>query len=379
MSELRVLALEPYYGGSHRAFLDGWSRPSRHDWTILSLPAYKWKWRMRHSAVTFAEDIAALAAQEHRWDVLFCSEMLNLAELKGLAPAAAALPAVTYFHENQLTYPVQHEDQRDLHFALINMTTALAATEVWFNSAFHRDSFLAALTEMLRRMADYQPYQAVEAIRRKSFIYPQGIAEFGPRGPRPPGAMRILWAARWEHDKGPEAFIEAMRILRGRGVDFRLSVLGQQFRECPPAFARAREEFADRIDHWGYQPARGEYESALLAADVIVSTAGHEFFGVSAAEAIAAGAYPVLPRRLAYPEILGLDADPTVEEFFYDGGPEELAERLAALSRRIQRGLLWAGDPDRARRIVKRFSWRGLAGILDDALQRAAATTATPA
>ncbi len=44
---LRVLALEAYYGGSHKAFLDGWIADSRHDWTLLTLPDSKWKWRMR--------------------------------------------------------------------------------------------------------------------------------------------------------------------------------------------------------------------------------------------------------------------------------------------------------------------------------------------
>ncbi|GAH62988.1 unnamed protein product, partial [marine sediment metagenome] len=43
---MRILALEPYYGGSHEAFLTGWTRRSRHDWTLLTLHANHWKWRM---------------------------------------------------------------------------------------------------------------------------------------------------------------------------------------------------------------------------------------------------------------------------------------------------------------------------------------------
>ena len=54
---MRILALEPYYGGSHRAFLDGWVQRSRHEWTLHTLPPNKWKWRMRHAAVTLAWDI----------------------------------------------------------------------------------------------------------------------------------------------------------------------------------------------------------------------------------------------------------------------------------------------------------------------------------
>ncbi len=84
IKSLKILALEPYYGGSHKAFLDGWTAFSRHKWTLLTLPPRKWKWRMRHSAVTLANQTAEKVGAGERWDVLFCSDMLNLAEYKGL-------------------------------------------------------------------------------------------------------------------------------------------------------------------------------------------------------------------------------------------------------------------------------------------------------
>ena len=52
---MKILALEPYYGGSHKAFLDGWIESSRHQWDLLTLPANKWKWRMRAAAIEFAD------------------------------------------------------------------------------------------------------------------------------------------------------------------------------------------------------------------------------------------------------------------------------------------------------------------------------------
>ena len=199
---MRILALEPYYGGSHKAFLDGWSARSTHTWTVLTLPAYKWKWRMRHAAITLADQVAKRVADDEKWDIVFCSDMLNLAEFKGLAPPTVQrLPSIVYFHENQLTYPVRHETERDYHFVMTNITTALAATQVWFNSAYHRDSFLGALPAFLKRMPDHQPLNAVELIRGKSYIQPQGINSFPPRPPRKDGPIRLLWAARWEHDK----------------------------------------------------------------------------------------------------------------------------------------------------------------------------------
>jgi len=152
---MRVLAVEPYHGGSHRAFLDGWIGHSRHAWTRVTLAPRKWKWRMRHAALTCAEAVRERAAAGESWDCVFASDMLNLAEFRGLAGAAVAdLPAVAYFHENQLTYPVEHPSAFDYHFAFTNLVTAAAADRVWFNSAYHREDFLAELRRFLRRMPE---------------------------------------------------------------------------------------------------------------------------------------------------------------------------------------------------------------------------------
>ena len=366
---MRVLALEPYFGGSHRAFIEGWSARSCHEWTVLGLPAYKWKWRMRHGAVTFAQQVAERAAQGEAWDVLFCSDMLNLAEFVGLSGAVVqALPRVAYFHENQLTYPVRHASERDYQFGMTNITTGLSADQVWFNSGFHRDSFLEAVEAFLKRMPDYQPFDAVERIRVRSSIQPQGVADFAPRGARLPGPLRILWAARWEHDKNPEALFAALEKLREQGVDFRVSVIGERFRDYPPAFDAAQARFESYIDRWGYQETRADYEAALGEADVIVSTADHEFFGISVVEAIAAGAYPVLPRRLAYPEILNASDYARAGEFFYDGTVGGLAQRVTQLAARLSRDDLWQGAADEMRHLVGRFSWARLASVLDESL-----------
>jgi len=339
---MNILALEPYYGGSHKAFINGLSGASRHNWTVLTLPAHKWKWRMRHSAITFADQIDKLMKNGRRWDLLFCSDMLNLAEFVALAPQEiACLPRVVYFHENQLTYPVQVEAERDCHFAMTNLTSALAADAVWFNSHFHMDSFLEALERFLKSMPDHQPLRAVEQIREKSSVHPPGIAGLASRGNRKPGPLRILWAARWEHDKNPEDFFKAIRILRDRGVRFRLSVIGQSFREQPPVFARASHDFRDLIDHWGYQQSRKDYVEVLREADLVVSTARHEFFGIGLLEAVAAGSYPIVPDRLSYPEILGRGRIEGTEQFFYDGTVADLSRRLTELAACVGDKPLW--------------------------------------
>ena len=46
-------------------------------------------------------------------------------------------------------------------------------------------------------------------------------------------------------------------------------------------FEEAFARISDHIVHWGYQETRQDYIEVLKAADVAVSTAEHEFFGVS--------------------------------------------------------------------------------------------------
>jgi glycosyltransferase involved in cell wall biosynthesis len=370
---MKILALEPYYGGSHRAFLDGWIARSRHAWTTVTLPAIHWKWRMRHAPITMAQEVAALLEEGQSWDAIFCSDMLNLAEFLGLAPPVVRdLPTVVYFHENQLTYPVREPLEYDYHFAFSNMTAALAARRVWFNSAYHRDEFLPALRVFLGRMPDYQPVESIDRIRAKASIQPPGVAEFPLRGDREPGPLRILWAARWEHDKNPDDFFEALKILKSHKQLFRLSVLGESFDRRPPVFDWARDYFADEIDHWGFLPERRDYEAALLRADVITSTAAHEFFGISVVEAIRAGAYPLLPRRLAYPELLEELELHDADRHFYEGTVDSLSAGLDQLVVRLEAGDLWQGDASRGRRAVERFVWQQRAGAMDDALEELA-------
>ncbi len=367
---MRILALEPYHGGSHAAFLAGWSARSRHAWTLLTLPPFKWKWRMRHAAITLADETARAFDEGRRWDALFCSDMLNLAEFRGLAPEAIRrMPCIVYFHENQLTYPVRHESERDYHFVLTNLTTAMAADRVWFNSAFHRASFLDALPAFLKRMPDHQPLAAVERIRARATIHPPGIDPLPIRPARTPGPLRLLWAARWEHDKNPETFLAALKLLDRKAVPFRISIVGEQFREYPAAFDEIRTLWEDRIDHWGYQPSRTAYEKALATSDVIVSTAWHEFFGLSVVEAVAAGCHPLLPHRLAYPELFASAGIDETAPFFYDGSAEDLADRIGHLSEKLR--TVGHVDPpmDLGERFTACFGWDALAPLYDEAVE----------
>ena len=329
---MRILALEPYYGGSHQAFLDGWIAHSRHQWTVVPLPAYHWKWRMRHAAITMARQLREPPYRDATWDIIFCSDMLNLPEFRGLAPShIASLKACLYFHENQLTYPSQQPREWDYHFSFTNFTSAISADAIWFNTAFHRDEMLAALAEFLQRMPDHQPLSEIGPLKEKATVQYPGIDLIERPSSRQPGPPRITWAARWEHDKDPELFFQAMYRLKEKGLKFRLNVLGQSFRNSPDVFQAARKELANEIDQWGFLEELNDYRTALQQTDIFVSTAQHEFFGIAAVEAISAGAYPLLPDRLSYPELLQRQTLADRDRYFYAGDLPSLTSHLGTL------------------------------------------------
>lgn len=299
---MSVLLLEPFYGGSHKQLMDllcqklGVCR-------LVTLPAKKWHWRARTAALWLAERIEP--SEDYR--VLMASGTLNLAELLGLRPDLLPLRKVLYMHENQLAYPVQKEQQRDYQYGYNQVASCLVADVVLFNSYFNRDSFLAAVEPFLNRVpcaGRLAPLQPRLEAKARVLYFPLDVPPVPPAPRSDPAApLHIVWPHRWEHDKGPEEFVQVLLELHRLGMCFHVSFLGQEFDELPPSLVGVREELGDHIRQWGPLSDRDEYLTLLRNADVVVSTARHEFYGVAMLEATLLGCYPLCPNRLVYPEI----------------------------------------------------------------------------
>lgn len=346
----RVLVLEPYFAGSHRAVLEGVLARLGDDWEadLLTLPARKWKWRMRGAAMTMADSVVELRAEGARWDLVFASTFVNLAEFKGLTGAAVAgVPCVVYFHENQLLYPVRHEAEWDLQFPLTNITSALAADECWFNTRWNLEGFLREIPKFLKRFPDHQPKRVVERIRAKSSVLhpPFDSAAIDSLSPARSAHPRIVWPHRWEHDKDPDMFFEAVAALAAEGLDFEVAVAGQVFVDRPDCFADAKQALGHRLVHIGEPGSREDYARLLRTSDIAVSTAVNEFFGIAMIEACHAGCFPLVPDDLAYPELYPA-------QFRYRGA-EELQARLRSL-------ILERPVPGAAREIGKAYTLQAL-------------------
>ena len=348
---MNILVLEPYHGGSHKAFLAGLIRHLPCSFDLLTLPAHSWKWRMRLAAPHFAGVLATDPSYAGKtYDRILCSSLVDVAALRGLLPQYLRnIPLLTYFHENQFAYPVQVPDARDVHFGLTNLTTALASDRLAFNSQYNLDSFLAGCKELLAKMPDMALAGYEDAIRAKATVLYPGLdfseidscSEERQTG-RPPV---LVWNHRWEHDKNPELFFSTLYGLAEQGVPFGLIVLGESFKSQPPVFAQAAQRLARHIVHFGYAEDRQEYCRLLCQGDVVVSTANHEFYGIAVLEAVRAGCRPLVPDRLSYRELFA-------PSFRYEDG--DFARRLMAA---MAAGRL---EPHAAHALTNRFSWQQL-------------------
>ncbi|XP_037769038.1 glycosyltransferase-like domain-containing protein 1 isoform X12 [Chelonia mydas] len=360
---MRILLIEAFYGGSHKQLAD-LLQEEIEECVLYTLPAKKWHWRARTAALYFMQTVPANA----NYRILFASSVLNLTELIALRPDLGKLKKVLYFHENQLAYPVQKCQERDFQYGYNQILSCLVADIVVFNSAFNMESFLTSIGKFLKLIPDHRPKDLEKIIRPKCQVLYFPV--------RFPDVSR-------EHDKDPESFFKVLLKLKEMDLPFHVSVLGETFTDVPAListskkmlntsqnqdlvfcwlrqdsvfafvitdiFSEAKKALESSVLHWGYLPSKDDYFQALCMADVVISTAKHEFFGVAMIEAVYCGCYPLCPNALVYPEIFPA-------EYLYST-PEQLFKRLQNFCKRpdIVRKHLYKGEMDQ-------FSWAALRG-----------------
>ncbi|NNE28959.1 MAG: DUF3524 domain-containing protein, partial [Saprospiraceae bacterium] len=240
-------------------------------------------------------------------DLILATDMLDLATFCGISRLDPSIPRIVYFHENQLTYPWSPTDpdpalKRDNHYSWINFTSSLAADHVLFNSNFHLQEFLDALGGYLDQFPDHHNKHEISTIRRRSSVLHLGIDLPGfsekERGAKP----IFLWNHRWEYDKNPDLFFNTLFSLQDSGFDFGLIVLGKKYGRVPEIFSVAKSKLKDKILQFGSVESREEYLDWVSKAHFIPVSSNQDFFGGSVVEAISSGVFPILPKRLAYPE-----------------------------------------------------------------------------
>lgn len=317
---------------------------------------------MHGAAISFARQ---LTSSGNPYDLILANDMMDVAVFSALIRAAGInTPVVAYFHENQIAYPLSPRDSdtsagRDLHYGFINYTSALASKRVYFNSHYHRETFLDDLSGFLERFPDNAHPETVHEIAAKAQVLPLGMdlraldalqPEVRPVKQRP----LLLWNHRWEHDKNPDEFLRLLLGLADHGIPFELALLGERGEE-PELLEVVRQRLGAAILQDGPVEGFSDYAQWLWRADILPVTSLHDFFGGSVVEAVYCGCHPLLPRRLAYPGHFPGEA------VFYDSPADALDQLVRLIESRLWR------DPCRLGPPLKRYDWQVLAPRYDEA------------
>lgn len=314
---MKIALIESFFGGSHKAWALGVQRIPELDVELFTLSPRHWKWRMHGGAISLAK---RFNESDFEADLILASDMIDLSTFLALTRRKSQnTPSAIYFHENQFAYPsnistTKAERQRDLHYSFINYISALSADKVFFNSKYNRDSFFEGLKRSLKHYPDKRNMSSIDEIAAKTSVLPLGIdlRPFDAFERSPNDLPVILWNHRWEHDKNPEEFFEQLFRLNDEGFAFKLIVLGEAYGKKPEIFELARKRLAEKIIHFGYVESFAEYARLVKSADILPVSSNQDFFGISIVEASYCGVHVLLPKRLAYPEIIDFS------EFFYE-------------------------------------------------------------
>lgn len=358
---MQIHLIESFFTGSHSQWARQLKAKSGHEIHLIQLPGRFWKWRMQASAAVLADKSNQLDMP----DAYLCTDMTNVAEFRAfLSEERRSLPIYLYMHENQITYPwsAQDEDiskERDHTYGLINFKSCINAERIFFNSLYHKTSFLESLPDFLHRFPDRTLQAYLSVIEQKSEVLPIGL-ELPDAYTQRQKAFEppvILWNHRWEYDKGANEFFNILFKIKENGINFRLIVCGEKGRISPEIFKEAHNRLSEEILHWGYADDRNMYLSLLERADVLPVCSYQDFFGISVVEAIAHGVFPLLPDRLAYPEHI----PPTLHKEHLYQTSEDLIQRLSTYLLRpksISKELLSA---------VSKYSWNKIISQYDQA------------
>jgi glycosyltransferase involved in cell wall biosynthesis len=333
---VKILILSAYAAVSHQR----WAAQLQQmfadcELTLLELPPRHFSWRVRGNPLYWSLEHRDTLQQGH--DLLIATSMVDLATLRGLVPSLASIPTLLYFHENQFEYPAGRSTYSLLEAQMVSLYSALAADHILFNSRFNQQTFLAGCDALLNRLPDKVPAGVVSLLASRSEVLPvpfESPAAMEPerslwsgQGDYPQRPLRLLWNARFEYDKGPDRLLAVLQGLEARGLDYQLALAGQRFRQSPPEFDLIEQQFKHRLVHTGFLEQRCDLAALQAGADIILSTALHEFQGLAVLEAVACGALPVVPDRLSYRELY-----PDAYRYAsFEGDPQREAKAAAEL------------------------------------------------
>ena len=354
-----VVLLEPWFEGSHAQWCTGWQQASRHNISVLMGPRGGWRKSLRSGAVFFANE---LQKSYPTADVIVASTPIDLAGVIGCSSTSLRnKPFILYMHESQFGYPHGLKGPPADHLLATDFNAIKASTRTLVASDYHRELLNKALPEFADRLFLGNAAEAMAGFNINTL--PIGVDLIGPRPSDASGPHRLLWNHRWAADKEPEKFVNVITELALNNYDFEVIAIGPVERSGSAQFLKLKKILGPKLVISGEQ-SRNSYVNCLHTADIVVSTSKHEFFGVSVVEAISAGARPLLPNRLSYPELV---PDHLRDFFLYS---DDIYDSLARLITTTRSEL--HAHRDALIQHVESFNWTSLVHDYDDLIDNVA-------
>ncbi|MCC6239927.1 MAG: DUF3524 domain-containing protein [Phycisphaerales bacterium] len=351
-TQLDIIALEPFYGGIRKLALETLIRHSRHRWTVLKLPPRRIERRLMAAATWFSEQLTRHWVG--RADILLTSEALNLADFHRFMPSLARVPSVVYFHSNQLP-PVHNVEDDAVH--LVNLNTAQAATEIWFNSLFHLRDFLHKASALVSRHPELSGRNPMPELIGKAQHMPPPIDWHAVE--KADARKQVTRMKRRAFVDTRDANIKlinaAYNLLQRRADKWNFITVGP-VDDLAPEIPRQTIVETDEAAQ-----IQAMYQCSVMISTKIGATCDqYAIFG------LAAGCFPIWPRIGIYPELLPNVLHP---HCLYDG----TAQKLASLMQDVYYIEQPSGYEAQQRTILNRFDPLAASRAIDRRLDELAA------
>ena len=225
---------------------------------------------MRGSPISCVYQTPETFAQNY--DVVIATSMVDIATQRGLVPSLADTPTVVYFHENQFGYPKSDRQHTTIETQMVILYSALAADRIIFNSLYNRDTFTSGVHNLLRQLPGQVPAGIPKRIQKTTNILPVPLetAVFGNSHIAAKSKhFTLVWNHRWEYDKAPDRLYAALKIIKAKGIEVDIRILGQTFRNHPNVFDLIKQEFSDHLINFGPIEDRQDYLAALRSSHMV--------------------------------------------------------------------------------------------------------------
>lgn len=351
---LDILILEPYFGGVRQNIIELWQKHSRHRWKLHKLPARRLDRRLVAGAQWFAEQLSR--HQKSRYDIVFTSDALNLADLVRLVPSLAGVPSVLYVYRDFLA----NYGADDGAMTQACLASANTASEIWFPSLYVLKAMLsdaAALADTHPEMGGRAPLKRLVA--KAQIVYPPIDAKPPSRAPGLDAARRPRCICLDNRVPCPEIYLPFLEQIMGRDEPVEIQVLGDALTPLPAGINATTVAIRDESDLF----------RVFQQAEIFVTSEAPAVFDPVPLQAMAAGCIPLMPRVGFFQEYLPAALH---RWCLFDPNPEDLHSKVMDLwyLRRpaVEHAELTA--------IFDRYQPAHATGLLDDRLEQLASHVA---